>query len=783
MMDDLVQRRLHRRQGGEFLDQRVPRVEGLLAEDGAAAAVEHGLAADVAILVGKAFLQLHREGVLQIFHNVFPGRQVDGQVVPFRSGDFGDAPFHHGLAGGHQLDHGATAGGEVGLDSADQGRALHGGQQVAEKALLGALEGGQGGGFGVPVERLLSLRDAGGLQRLLDVGVDDLERVGVGIEDALLFGRQGVFEDIDLDALVGQGAGLVEAEGLEVAGDDFHGRDPAGFHGGDELGAGIERGFSRAPQAEALGVGQAGDGGGAGGGDVEHAGVRQGVLQPQSRPALLGRGDLAAAALRAHGVGQGVAFVEHDDAGKGGAAIVAEAAGEPRDDLVEAGTTLLARRASQGGVGAKQDARAVGNLAPLAELAQGDDVLPAAPEGGPVAPRVLDQLVALGQPQGAFAPAQPVVEDDAGGLAALAAAGAVAEHPAPAEAYRRRQRPAAGVVLSAGLLFPVLWNRRDVLPIGLDAVFGGEAAGVGFAGEDEAFDLGVGQRPPGDQPCGQHGPVGRRGVGHGRHGGGLDQGRRMGVGAADPHRVGPPGFVDRVAGRRRIRGAGLVGDLANLSPIAFAFRLGLGWRLARGGASRGVAEQVADGRRFADGQPRRRLGDDGVEQGGGVRGDGLGIDIGAGLRAPVQHGQAGVEAGAPAGVGAAGDGGGERHPGVEAGEGPVPFGIAGQAMARGDGHQASAGEQCRERGAHVAQIGVADGPIDIGAGRERRVHRHHGGAESRQVVADGLAVVAADGSLREQALQQPGAGGGDLVEVRRGRPRALGHRRQHACAG
>ena len=37
-----------------------------------------------------------------------------------------------------------------------------------------------------------------------------------------------------------------------------------------------------------------------------------------------------------------------------------------------------------------------------------------------------------------FRPAQPVVEDDGGDLAALAASGAVAQHPAPAEAHRLR---------------------------------------------------------------------------------------------------------------------------------------------------------------------------------------------------------------------------------------------------------------------------------------------------------------------------------------------------------
>ena len=39
----------------------------------------------------------------------------------------------------------------------------------------------------------------GGLERVLQVGVDDLEGAGVGVVDAALLGRERVFEDIDLD--------------------------------------------------------------------------------------------------------------------------------------------------------------------------------------------------------------------------------------------------------------------------------------------------------------------------------------------------------------------------------------------------------------------------------------------------------------------------------------------------------------------------------------------------------------------------------------------------------
>ena len=89
-----------------------------------------------------------------------------------------------------------------------------------------------------------------------------------------------------------------------------------------------------------------------------------------------------------------------------------------------------------------------GDLGPLAELAQGDDVVVPPPERDPVAARVLDELVGLREPEGTPPAAQPVVEHDGGDLAALAGAGAVAQHPAAAEPDRGGQHlavPGGGV--------------------------------------------------------------------------------------------------------------------------------------------------------------------------------------------------------------------------------------------------------------------------------------------------------------------------------------------------
>ena len=296
-VDDLVEGRLHRGKRAEPLDEGVPLRHRFLAEHRVAVGVEHGPRHDVAVVVGEGLLQLHREGVGQEIQHILPRRQVDGEVVPFGGGDLGDAPLHQRLAGGDELHHRRPPRFEVRLDGADQRGALHRGQQVPEEALLGALEGRERGGLGVLVEGRVPVDDAGRLQGVLDIGVDDLEGAGIGVVDAPLLVRERVLEDVDLDPVVAERAGLVEAEGLEVARHHLHRRDPARFHGGDEVGPGLERGLARCPEAEAPCIGKPGNRGGAGGGDVEHAGVGQCVLQPEAGTALLRGPYLAALSL------------------------------------------------------------------------------------------------------------------------------------------------------------------------------------------------------------------------------------------------------------------------------------------------------------------------------------------------------------------------------------------------------------------------------------------------------------------------------------------------------
>ena len=324
MLHDLVERRGHRRERGELLDQRVAAGDRLLAEHGIAVTVEHRPREQVAVVVGERLLELHRKRVGQELDDGLSRRQVDREIVPLGGRDLGDAPFHQRLAGGDQLDDGGAPGVEIGLDRTDQARALHGGQQMAEKALLGALEGRERGRLGVPVERRLAVDDAGGLERLLDVAVDDLEGAGIGVVDAPLFGRQGMFEGLDLDPVIGERPGLVEAEGLQVARNHLHRRDAAGFHRGDELDPGLERRLAGGPEPEPAGIGEAGDGGGAGRRDIGDARVGQRVLEPEPGAALLGRLDLAAVALGPGGIGHGMRLVEDHRAVEGVAVILVQ---------------------------------------------------------------------------------------------------------------------------------------------------------------------------------------------------------------------------------------------------------------------------------------------------------------------------------------------------------------------------------------------------------------------------------------------------------------------------
>ena len=452
----------------------------------------------------------------------------------------------------------------------------------------------------------------------------------------------------------------------------------------------------------------------------------------------------------------------------------------------------------------------MGDVGPLAHLAEGKDVVGTPADGAPVAPRVFQQLVGLGEPEGAFAPPQPLVEDDGGNLPALAAAGAVAQHPAPPEAHRIGQRlvgvDGLAVVFGSrsGLIAVVIavgvdalhGLRHECLPAGADAVLGGEVFLVRLAGKDHALELGVGQQPLGHHLLRQHWTVRRHGVGHRRHGARLHQRRRVldRAGHVDarcpPPRVGAGGLGalgGTAAGRHR-----LVGELGDRAPVVWFRRMrgGPGTPGPRGpGPSRRcrrLAEQVRAGHGL-DGTPRRHGAGERLKKVAGVAHRVAGIDARRLLASPVEDGEAGVEGGAAPRIGAPVDGRREHRKGrrVEGGEGIRPGGIAGDAVRRRNRHQAPTRRQHRASGTDVMQIGVMADAVHAGAGRERRVHQHHGGPELWQPVPDRLRVVAGDGAARKQAGEEARAGGGDLVEVQRVGVLAEGklrHDGQHAGA-
>ena len=169
----------------------------------------------------------------------------------------------------------------------------------------------------------------------------------------------------------------------------------------------------------------------------------------------------------------------------------------------------------------------------LAEAALRHDVELLLAERRPVALRVLDQLVGLGDPERAAAALQPVVEQDAGHLASLAGAGAVAQKPAAAEA------DGGGVVVAGG---------GDDVEALVDFPASGEMPGVRLARVDDAFELGVGEQALGDDARGQMRPVGGLGRLDGSHRRRLHELGGMRLGALDADGLDAVGLVDRVAG-------------------------------------------------------------------------------------------------------------------------------------------------------------------------------------------------------------------------------------------
>ncbi len=262
------------------------------------------------------------------------------RVVPFAGGNLGDAALGEGLAGRDDLHDGGAVVVEVALDGLDQRRALHRREEVREETLLRAFEGAAGGGLGPGVADVVGV-DAGRFEGVVEVVVDDPEGVGVLVVDAVLLVGQDVLEDVDLYPAVRQRAGLVAAEGLQVAADHLESGHSPALHRLDEVRPGDEGGVGGRPESEAVRIAQSVDGAGSGRADVEDAGLGQHVLELHAGLALLARGDGTALAAAAGGVAHRVALVEDDHAVPGVAGAFGVAAGEPGDDLLEAGLVAV----------------------------------------------------------------------------------------------------------------------------------------------------------------------------------------------------------------------------------------------------------------------------------------------------------------------------------------------------------------------------------------------------------------------------------------------------------
>src|SRR3954465_5608855 len=128
---------------------------------------------------------------------------------------------------------------------------------MVEKALLVRFKGRAGGRLRMGVVGIAAgAGNVGGLERRLQVLVNDLERVGIGIVDRDLLRRELMLDDLVFDALERQGARGIETKRLQIARQYLHRGDAAAFHRGDELGAGREWKIPGAPEAEPGGVGE-----------------------------------------------------------------------------------------------------------------------------------------------------------------------------------------------------------------------------------------------------------------------------------------------------------------------------------------------------------------------------------------------------------------------------------------------------------------------------------------------------------------------------------------------
>jgi hypothetical protein len=91
------------------------------------------------------------------------------------------APVEQRLIGGDDLQHDRMAQLEIARNCGNQGRAFHRRQQVIEEALLVGFKRGARRRLGIAVVGAAVTGDVGGPQRPVQVFMDDLESVGIGV--------------------------------------------------------------------------------------------------------------------------------------------------------------------------------------------------------------------------------------------------------------------------------------------------------------------------------------------------------------------------------------------------------------------------------------------------------------------------------------------------------------------------------------------------------------------------------------------------------------------------
>ena len=320
---------------------------------------------------------------------------------------------------------------------------------------------------------------------------------------------------------------------------------------------------------------------------------------------------------------------------------------------------------------------------------------------------------------------------------------------------------------------------------------------MGFTGVDDGFELGIGQEAIGDDVAGQMRPVARLGRGDGGHGRRLHQLGRMSLRAGNTDRLQSVFFIKRLGDPAAL-------DRRPVHRLVSQFpSLGLDrarrWhrRRAHGvGADRSREHRACDrgdGNGRDDRQARWDMIGDPAEQRGGV-----GCDPGRSRKGSriggwdlIDHGQPGVGGGAVLGIDGAVDRGREHYTTLllEPDEGVTPSRIVGCEARSSDGDQTAAIGKARQGRRDMAQRGVRHATVDVGQRRERRVHQHDARQEMRVEVIVNLRRVESGGAnVREQPVEQAGAGLGQFVEDKRsarefgqnGEQAGPGRRFQHA---